>query len=86
MKYEVIHFFIDLCDHNHAYNVGDTFPRTGVVVSDERIKELSGSNNRQKVPLIKEIAPPVEEVKPPAEEVKPKRRTTKKKKVEKNVD
>lgn len=73
MKYEVVRFFIDLCDNNHTYNVGDTFPRNGMVVSNERIKELSGPNNRQKVPLIKEITPAVEEV-------KPKRKTTKKKK------
>lgn len=81
MKYEVVHFFIDLCDDNHTYNVGDKFPRSGMEVSDERIKELSGSSNRQGIPLIKEVTPPVEKVKP-----KGKTTSKKKKKVEEDAD
>lgn len=53
--YEVIHYFTDLQDFDHPYNVGDIFPRSGLKVSEERLKELSGSNNRQKKPLIKLI-------------------------------
>ncbi len=53
--YEVIHFFTDLQDFNHPYNVGDIFPRSGMTVSKERIKELSGSNNKQNKPLIRKI-------------------------------
>lgn len=51
--YEVIHFFTDLQDFNHPYNVGDIFPRNGLKVSEERLKELSGANNRQGKPLIR---------------------------------
>ena len=63
--YKVIKLFTDLKDGGHRYNVGDPYPREGVEVSDERIAELSGSNNRQKTPLIKEA---VSEAKAPAEE------------------
>lgn len=55
MKYRVIKFFTDLQDNNHAYNVGDTYPREGLNPSEERIAELSGSENKQGVPLIKEV-------------------------------
>lgn len=51
--YEVIHYFTDLQDNEHPYNVGDIFPRDGLTVSEERLKELSGSNNKQHKPLIK---------------------------------
>lgn len=51
--YEVIHFFTDLQDFNHPYEVGHPFPRKGVTVTEERLKELSGSNNKQHKPLIK---------------------------------
>lgn len=53
--FEVIKYFTDLRDKNYAYNVGDTFPRKGVKVTDARIKELSGKQNKQGVPLIKEV-------------------------------
>ena len=68
--YKVIHFFTDLQDNNHAYNVGETFPRSGVSVSDERLAELAGLHNKQGRRLIEKVA-----------EEKPKRTT--KKKVEK---
>lgn len=51
--YEVIHYFTDLQDNEYPYNVGDVFPHDGLTVSDERLKELSGSNNKQHKPLIK---------------------------------
>jgi hypothetical protein len=53
--FKVIKYFTDLQDKNYAYNVGDTFPRRGVKVTDARIKELSGKQNKQGVPLIKEV-------------------------------
>lgn len=53
--YEVIHFFTDLQDFDHPYNVGDRFPRDGMQASEDRIKELSGNTNRQRKPLIKKI-------------------------------
>lgn len=51
--YEVIHYFTDLQDNEYPYNVGDAFPRDGLTVSEERLKELSGSNNKQHKSLIK---------------------------------
>lgn len=53
--YEVIHYFTDLQDNEFPYNPGDIFPREGMEVSEERLAELSGSNNRQHKPLIKKI-------------------------------
>lgn len=52
MGYKVIHFFNDLQDFNHAYHVGDAYPRMGVRVSDARIAELASSKNKQGKPLI----------------------------------
>lgn len=51
--YRVIHFFTDLQDFNHPYYEGDVFPRPGLKVTEERIMELAGSNNKQHKPLIK---------------------------------
>lgn len=53
-KYTVIKFFTDLQDNSYPYNVGDDFPREGKQVSEKRIKELAGSDNRQRMPLIKQ--------------------------------
>ena len=53
--YRVIEFFTDLQDGNHAYNVGDTFPREGVTVTADRIKELSGTQNKRGIALIEEV-------------------------------
>ena len=50
--YTVIKQFIDLQDKNHPYNVGDDFPREGLKVTEERIAELSSSNNKRREPLI----------------------------------
>ena len=54
--YRVVHKFYDLQDNNHAYSVGDTFPRNGVEAGAERIAELESDKNRLGVPLIEEIA------------------------------
>lgn len=51
--YKVIKYFTDLQDNDCPYKEGDIFPRKGVEVSEERLAELSGSNNRRKEPLIK---------------------------------
>ncbi len=56
--YKVIKFFTDLQDNGFAYEVGDTFPRKGLEVSEERFAELAGSNNLQKQPLIEKVAEP----------------------------
>lgn len=57
MSYKVIHYFEDLEDFNHPYNVGDIFPRNGMMVGEARLRELSSKNNKQGKPLIE----PVEE-------------------------
>ena len=54
--YRVVHKFYDLKDNNHAYSVGDTFPRNGVDVDAERLEELASDKNRLGVPLIEAIA------------------------------
>lgn len=53
--HKVIKYFVDLQDNNHPYNVGDTFPRKGLEVTEERLAELSGSQNKQGVPLIEKV-------------------------------
>ena len=55
MSYKVIHYFMDLQDFNHPYYEGDTFPRSGLKVSNERLNELVGSQNKQGKPLIEWI-------------------------------
>lgn len=57
--YEVICTFYDLTDNNFVYNVGDSFPRIGLEVSQDRIDELSGSNNKRGTPLIKPKEKPI---------------------------
>lgn len=52
--YKVVKLFHDLKDNCHEYKVGDIFPRDGLKVTDERIAELSGCDNKQGVPLIAE--------------------------------
>lgn len=71
--YEVIKHFTDLQDDNHPYYVGETFPRKGLKVTDERLAELAGSNNKQGQPLIKKVEEPEaaetpEEVETPTDE------------------
>lgn len=61
--YKVIKQFHDLQDATktkngdvyHEYKVGDEYPRKGVNVSEERLKELAGKDNKQGMPLIKEV-------------------------------
>ena len=68
MSYKVIHYFTDLQDNNHPYQVGDKFPRQGAVVSEVRLKALSTVNNKQGKPLIELVSEPI------AEEEAPKKR------------
>ena len=61
--YKVISDFADLQDNRHVYKTGDTFPRGGVTVSEERFAELSSDKNKRGFPLIKKV----EEEKKPVE-------------------
>lgn len=77
--YKVIKLFADLEDKNHVYYPGDEFPREGLKVTDERIKELSGSENKRGEPLIELVEEkPEEKPEAPAEsEKKPKKKGAK---------
>lgn len=66
--YKVLRYFTDLQDNNHPYKAGDEFPRKGLNVTAERLKELSTAKNRRGIPVIEEIK---EEAEPPKAE-KPK--------------
>lgn len=74
--HRVIKFFTDLQDNNYPYHEGDTFPREGVTVTADRIKELASKKNKRGIPLIEEVkgeAIPFAEGEPyPAEVEEPK--------------
>lgn len=53
--YKVIKAFADIKDKYHQYKEGDTYPRDGADTDNERIAELSSSDNLQKAPLIEEV-------------------------------
>ena len=78
--YKVIRYLRDAQDNRRAYNVGDTFPREGMTVSQERINDLVNGNNFQQVPLIAYV--PDKDAK---KEEKPKE-TTKKESVKESSD
>lgn len=65
--YKVIEFFTDLHDNNHPYNVGETFPRSGVKVAKERFEELAGDKNKRGIPLIAKVEKPAKKAKKAAE-------------------
>lgn len=72
--YKSITTWRDLED-NHLYQNGDVFPHDGREVSDERIAELSGTQNKAGFALICPCATPNREtsVEEPAEPKKPTR-------------
>jgi hypothetical protein len=89
-RYVVIKSFTDLKDNNYKYSVGDEYPHTGYVASDERIKELSSKSNRRGIelieledipentsPLTEEIPLDVETDENPVEETEAKRKPRK---------
>lgn len=53
--YRAVKDFKDLQDNKHFYCAGDTFPRAGLKVSDERILELSTNKNASKMVLIEKV-------------------------------
>ena len=56
--YKVLLYFEDLQDNRHPYFTGDTFPREGLEVSEERLKELASSENKRGIPLIEAVKKP----------------------------
>jgi hypothetical protein len=71
-----------MTDNHYAYRAGDTFPRDGAKVSEERIRALLTGNNKRGVKLIEEVKdeepkaekPKVE--KPKTEKATPKKTTS----------
>jgi hypothetical protein len=76
--YKVLKYFTDLHDKNYPYNEGDIFPRKGIKVTEERLAELAGSDNKRGEPLIVKVEEPQAEEKP-----EPKKPAKKKKAAEK---
>ena len=64
--YRAVVEFYDLQDGNRLYHAGDSYPRDGLSVSDERLKQLAGNHNRMGHPLIVQV----EEKKPTRKRVK----------------
>ena len=54
-EYKAVKFFTDLQDEDHPYEVGDKYPRDGLTVSEERIKELSTPFNIRGEAVIEEV-------------------------------
>lgn len=71
--YKVIKFFTDLHDNDHPYDVGDTFPRPGIDVSENRLEELASTSNKRKEILIEKVEEPKEEVKEAPKKAAPKK-------------
>lgn len=78
MTYKAATRFADLTDNRHIYEAGDTFPRPGLSVSENRLAELAGSNNRSGHPLIKAVPEPQKRTTEPTKPVQ-KRRTARRK-------
>ena len=57
MSFKVIKEFIDRYDSNHRYKVGDSYPRSGVELDEDRASSLASASNRMKVPFLEEIKP-----------------------------
>lgn len=56
--YKVKEDFVDLKDGCYLYKAGDTYPRKGANIPDERIAELAGSDNIRRKPVIEKVAAP----------------------------
>lgn len=61
--FTVIKAFFDLQDGKYHYKEGDNYPRNSYKPSDDRIAELASENNKQGVPLIKQIVKKAKKVK-----------------------
>ena len=53
-QYIVIKDFSDIQEDRHVYHAGDTFPRMGLEVSEERVAELASRDNKRGEILIAE--------------------------------
>lgn len=57
MAYTVIKPFMDLQDNKHVYKVGDAFPHPGYKASEDRLRELSTTENKKGKVFIKSDKP-----------------------------
>lgn len=55
--------FVDLQDGKRLYEADEVYPRSGLVVTDERLAELAGTNNKAGFPLIYPIYEPEDNAK-----------------------
>lgn len=55
MTYRAITAFADLQDGKRRYEAGEIYPRPGLIVSNERLRALAGSDNAAHRPLIEAI-------------------------------
>lgn len=56
MAYRVLTDFSDMLDNGYIYRTGDSFPRSGLSVSEQRIRDLASASNRLGEPMI-EVVP-----------------------------
>jgi len=54
-RYRAKVYFTDAKDGDYVYKKGDAYPREGLTVSEERIRELSTPFNSRGVEVIEEI-------------------------------
>lgn len=54
-EYIVLKDFADLQDNKYLYRVGNSFPRTGVDVGEERVAELASKRNKCGEALIAKV-------------------------------
>lgn len=62
--YRAVEQFADLQDNNYIYSIGEIYPRKGHSPTEERLKELSGTENKVGKPVIEFFEDPVEEDRP----------------------
>ena len=53
--YRAVTYFVDRFDKNHAYKPGDVFPRQGIEVDKDRIKQLLSGENNANLVCIEEV-------------------------------
>ena len=61
--YKTLVYFTDMQDNDYPYDEGDIFPRQGLSVSENRLKELSTTANRRRIQLIQLVEQEVKEEK-----------------------
>lgn len=57
--YRVIEQFADLQDDKYVYELGMIYPRKGYTPTEDRMKELSGTDNKIGKPVIQYFDDPV---------------------------